>query len=557
MKQFWTLTWVQLKVHMGLADLFSSLRGSKKDKMRGIGYIVLFVLVVGSLISAMAFLMDALFQAAQIPVLQQTVLALILVTGMMVALMFGIFYAISLYYSKDNEFLMSLPLKRTAVFTSKFVVALIGEIGTFALLAVPALVVFSLHANVDFSFYCIGLLVVLFGPFIPFAIANIMAAIIMRISVLSKYRNQIAIVGGFVFLAAYLFLNQYLSSNFAQMNSDDVMILLSGGFVKIVTAAFPPARWAAAALVFKGTEAITGLLLFVGVSALAFVLCIVFSGRMFNDVAASQGETRKNNRRVDIKDLARKMQHPAISVFKKEWKMLMRSPTYAMNSLLSILMAPLMVAVMVLTPVEGLDSGFLGALTTIPGVDFTKIFLLGGAGYCYLMASINTACSTMYSREGEAIWIVQMVPVSAKSIYLGKLLCSLSISFLAVITTSFAFMFLLNIPVLTALGAAMLGMWACVPMLIVMLFIDMMWPRLHWDSERKAMKSNINALLGMMAAFLFAFLLTIGILALMNAGVSILLIVAIVIFVCLCIAVPMYALSIKQSQKLTDRMGER
>ena len=556
MKQFWMLTWVQLKVHMGLADLFSSLRGSKKDKMRGIGYIVLFVLVVGSLVSALAFLMDALFRAAQLPILQQTVLALIILMGMMVALMFGIFYAISLYYSKDNEFLMSLPLKRTAVFTSKFVVALIGEIGTFALLVVPALVVFSLHAKVDFSFFCIGFLVVLFGPFIPFAIANILAAVIMRISALSRYRNQIAIIGGFVFLAAYLFLNQYLSSNIAQMDSNDIMILLSGGFVKLVTAAFPPALWAASALVFKGTEAVTGLMLFVVVSALAFVLCIVFSGRMFSASAASQGETRKNNKRVAVEDYAQKIQHPAISVYKKEWKMLMRSPTYAMNSLVSIIMAPLMVAVMVLTPVKGLDSGFLGALSMIPG-DFTKIFLLGGAGYCYLMASINTACSTMYSREGEAIWIAQVIPVSAKSIYLGKLLCSISISALAVIATSFAFMFLLNIPILTALGAAALGLLACVPMLIAMLFIDMMWPRLHWDSERKAMKSNINALLGMMAAFLFAFLLVFGVLMLMNAGASILLVVSVLILVCLGIAVPLYALSIKLAQKLLDRMSER
>ena len=557
MKKFLSLTWIQIKVHLGLADLFTSLRGSGKDKMRGIGYIALFLFVVGTMVGVVTFLMDKLFGVVMLPVLQQTVLAMIILAGMLVSLLFGVFYAISLYYSKDNEFLMSLPLPKTAAFTSKFIVAMLGEIGTFALLVVPALVTFSLHASVDASFILLGILVVLFGPFIPFAVANLLAAFIMRVSALSRHRSQIAVVGGFILLAGYLFLNQYLSSNLPQMSSQDIMFLLSGGIVKAVTAAFPPAQWAAAALVTQGTEALTSLLLFVGVSALAFVLCVVVSGRMFAASACSQNETFKKNKRVAIGELGRKVRHPAMSICVKEWKVILRSPVYAMNSLTSIIMAPLMVAVMVLTPVKGMEGGFIGALAELRGVNIVGYFLLGGAAYCYLMASINVACMTMYSREGSAVWIAQVVPVSAKHIYLGKLFCSISISAIAVVATALAFTILLQMDAFVSFGAALLGLIACLPMLIISLLFDMLWPKMHWDSERKAIKSNANSLLGMMAAFLFEAILVFGVIMLLNAGASILLAVLIVLALCLSLSVIMYTISIKQSQKLLDRMGER
>ncbi len=557
MKKFLSLTWLQIKVHLGLADLFTSLRGSSKEKMRGIGYIVLFLFIVGTLVGVVSFLMNALFGVVMIPVLQQTVLAMIILAGMLVSLLFGVFYAISLYYSKDNEFLMSLPLPKTAAFASKFIVAMLGEIGTFALLVIPALVTFSLHVTVDFSFCLIGLLVVLFGPFIPFAIANLLAALVMRVSALSRHRNQIAIVGGFILLAGYLFLNQYLSANLPQMSSQDIMILLSGGIVKAVTAAFPPAQWAAAALVSQGPEALTGLLLFVGVSALAFLLCILVSGRLFASSASSQSETFKKNKRIAIGELGRKVRSPEMSIFVKEWKVILRSPVYAMNSLTAVIMAPLMVAVMVFTPAKGLEGGLIGALGMLNGANVTGYFLLGGAAYCYLMASINVACMTMYSREGDAIWIVQVMPVNAKSIYLGKLLCSISISALAVFATSIAFTILLQIDVFTSFGSALLGLIACTPMLIISLLFDMLWPKLHWDSERKAIKSNVNSLIGMMVAFLFEAVLVFGVITLLNSGTSILAAVMIVLALCVTLSVLSYGLSVKQAQKLQDRMGER
>jgi len=557
-KQFWALTFVQIKMHMGLADLFSSLRGSKKDKLRGVGYIALFLFICGSLIGVVSFLMNALFKAAMMPVLQQTVLALIILAGMLVVLLFGIFYAISLYYSKDNEFLMSLPLKKSSVFASKFVVALLGEIGTFALLVVPALIIYSLHVNVEPSFFVKGLFVVLLGPMIPFAIANILAALVMRISVLSRHKNKITIIGGFILLVGYLFLNQIISSNMAQMNTNDIMMVLSGGLVKTVTTIFPPARWAAAALVFHGGDALMGFLLFMGVSVLAFFVCIYFAGQMYGRSASSQGETIKKNRRVSVDELGHKAKTPVFSIFFKEWKLLLRSPVYAMNALTTVVLAPLMVAVIVLTPVKGMNGGMetvIHDLLMSGGNGGT--FLLIGAAYCYLMASINTACMTMYSREGEALWILQVLPVEAKHLYRGKLLCSLSISALAVFTTSIAFIFLLNIPVWIALSAALLGLFACTPMLIVMLMLDMIWPKLHWDSERRAMKGNINAFLGIMIAYLFGPLLGFLGYLLIQLGLSLLLSAILLSVLCAAFTVFMYVLSIKKSQRLLNRMAER
>lgn len=557
MKQFLSLTMVQLKMHMGIAELFSAFRGKAKDKLRGVGYLVLALVLCSALIFIVSALMNVMFRAAMIPALQQTVLAMMIMAAMLVVLLFGIFYAISLYYAKDNAFLMSLPIGKYKVFAAKFIVALIGEVGTFALILVPALIVFALHAEVSLSYFFTALIVVLMGPLIPFAIANILAALLMRVSVISRYKDKIAIIGGFILMAGYIFLNQYLSVNLASMNANDILVLLSGGLVRAVTAAFPPAQWAAMALVFKGGSALTGLVSFVGVSILAFGLCILVAGRIYMTNAATQSETMQKNRRVTMSRMGQTSRHPAISVFYKEWKVLLRSPIYAMNALITIILAPLMVAVMVFTPLQGADGGMEGFIAMMLQNDVGGLFLAIGAGYCYLMSSINVACMTMYSREGAAIWIPLAVPVRAKAFYDGKLLCSLSISLVSVLMTALAFMGFLRINAALAFGSALLGFLGCLPALILMLLLDMGWPRLHWDSERQAMKSNVNSMLGMLIGFIFGPLLFLAGFALVSAGLSLPQAILIVTALCALLAVAFYTLSARVSQQLLVKMAER
>ena len=480
MKQFWALTWVQVKMHMGIADVLFALRGDKKQKFKGIASLVLVLVLCAMLIGLVSFLMNWLFSAVMIPVLQQTIVAFVLLAAMVVVLLFGIFYAISLYYAKDNEFLMSLPLGKYTAFASKFTVALIGEVGTFALVVVPALVVFALHAGFSLPFLFKGILIVLLGPFIPFAVANLLAAVMMRVSVISRYKDKIAVVGGFILLAGYLFLNQYLSSRLPQMNSYDIVALMSGGLVQMITRAFPPAQWASMALVYSDSRALTGLLLFVGVSALAIFLCVFVAGRMYYRSASAQGETRKRNKRVDVSDLGQRLRHPMWAIYKKEWKTLLRSPVYAMNGLTSVVLAPLLAVVVVVTQL-GIQAGGLSGLLESLNMDFNSIWvILIAAGYCYFMATLNTAAMTMYSREGEALWILEVVPVRAQSFYLGKLFCSLSISLLSVLLACAVFVLILGIPLYVALIIALLAVLATLPPLLLMVLVDMAWPRLHW-----------------------------------------------------------------------------
>ena len=435
--------------------------------------------------------------------------------------------------------------------------ALIGEVGTFALIVVPTLVVFSLHANISLTFFFKSFLVILLGPFIPFAVANLLAAIMMRVSIISRHKDKIAVFGGFILLIGYLFLNQYLSSNLATMDSYDIIALMGGGLIQMVTTAFPPARWAAMALVYQDSRALFGLVMFVGMSGLAILLCIFFAGRMYSISAAAQGETLQKNKRVDVRSMGQRAQKPWWSIFKKEWKTLLRSPVYAINALTSVVLAPLMVVVLVFTPINGVQGGMRGLVDVLQTDQSSLLFLLIGAGYCYFMASLNTAAMTMYSREGEALWILQVVPVEAKAFYGGKLMCSLSISILSILMACGSFILILGISLNMVLGIAALSLLACMPALLLMLLLDMKWPHLHWDSERKAMKSNINAFVGMIIAFLFAPAVGFVGLGLTKLGMTAFSAILVMTAVCVCLTVLICMLSIRRTQGLLDHMSER
>lgn len=504
MKQFWQLTWLQIKLTFGISDLRASFHGKAKDKARGVLSVLVILLAVGLVVAMFSWLLDLLFGVARLSILQDTILTGLILIAMLVVLVFGIFYAISLYYAKDTEFLATLPIKRNTAFASKFTVAMIGEIGMFALIVLPGIVVYAMHASVDALFFLKALLVVLLGPAIPFAIANLLAALMMRVSVISRHRDKLAIIGGFLLFAAYFVGVQYLSAGMADITEEQIMAMLSGGLLKTMTSIFPPARWASSALVYEGSTGLTNLALFALVAIAALLLCLWLAGRMYMRSAAAQGETYQKHKRVDVSALGQRQKGQVKAIFIKEWRTILRSPTYAMNSLITIIMAPLMVIVIMLVPMQEMGDAEMTILFNVINAPQSAIIvvLVGGA-FAYFFSSLNTAGMTMYSREGESIWLPMVLPLRPQALMNGKLLCALSISGATCLGMTLALIFAVQLNVLTAVATGLFGLITCLPPVLLSFYFDMRKPRLHWDSERKAMKSNANTLLGMLVIFLF------------------------------------------------------
>lgn len=559
MKQFWRLTALQLKLTFGIATLKAQLKGSAKEKRKAIASLLVLLLVGGGLLVGYMLLLNWLFDVVMLNVIHDTLLAISIMAGMLVVFIFGIPYAFSLYYAKDTAFLASLPIKQSTVFASKFTASLIGEVASYALFVVPAAIIYALHVPVTIQYVLSAVVIVLLGAMIPFALVNLVVALLMHVSVFTKHRDKFATAAGIVFLLLYIIGVQMLSRSMQNVSSEQIMAFLSGGLLDTVTSVFPPAKWASSALVYGGSTGLTNLLLFAAVCAVCFVLCYLVAGHLYQRGAAAQEETAVRNKKVDIKTAGKKEGSPLWAIFRKEWKSVLRSPTYVMNGLISVIMAPLMVVMMMIAiPIQEVASeiGMSGAsaselLSSLPQ-DVMMMLMLIVVGFGYFFAAMNICGMTVYSREGESSWLMMVLPVTAATQLRGKILFSMSVTMLAALLMSIAFFFAWHaawwICVVMFIGITLLS----TPVVLVGIYIDLARPRLHWDSERRAMKSNTNTVYGMLLELVYLAAM-IGLVFLIN---DLTMFIVAAMGISLVLSVVIYVVMIKAAPRLQARMME-
>ena len=505
MKQFWQLTALQLKLTFGIATFKAQLKGNRKEKMRAIGSLLAVVLIGGGLLAGYLILLNSLFDLVMFNTIYDGLLAVSIMAGMLVVVVFGIPYAISLYYAKDSEFLAALPIKRRTVFASKFTASLIGEVISYALFVVPAVVIYALHVSVTIQYVFSAIFVVLLGAMIPFALVNLVVALLMRISVFTKHRDKFATIVGGICLIAYIVGVQLFSQTMQNVTSEQMLAFLTGGMLDSITSIFPPARWASSALVYGGSTGMTNLLLFVAVCIVCFAICYFVAGQLYQRGVSAQQETAVRNKKVNLKTAGQKQSSPLAAIFKKEWRSVLRSPTYALNGLISVIMAPLMVVMMMIAiPIQDITAEMgMPAMSTsellasMPQEVLTVLMLIVIA-FGYFFAAMNTCGMTVYSREGESSWLLMVLPVSAQTQLKGKILFSMSVTVLAALLMSVAFFFAWQVSIWICLVMFIGVTLVSAPVVLLGIYIDMARPRLHWDSERRAMKSNTNTIFGML-----------------------------------------------------------
>ena len=562
MKQFFQLTWLQIKLSSGLTELRAMLRRGGKDTAKAIGTMLAILIGFGAIIGMVAWLLDMLFGVvSMMPVLQDTLLTVVLLVSMIVVLIFGVVYGMSMYYAKDTEFLASLPIKRGTVFASKFIKTLLGEILIFAVIALPTFIVYALHTHLTAGYILKAVLVLLAGPVIPFALANLIAAVLVRISLFSRHKDKFAVALGLLFFLAYMFGIQFISAKMQTISSEQILALLNGGLLDGIASAFPPASWAAKSLVYTDASGWINLLLFIGVAAVALGVCLWVAGKMYMKGASAQTETSKTQKKVDLKKLGGKRISQRRAIFNKEWKLIFRSPTYALNSLLIVAMPLIMVAIMLFTPslyADGADAemGMLIAelnahVEWMPYV----VLVIGALGA--LFCSMNPGPMTVYSREGECVWLPLALPVSGKTVAQGKALFGLSMHAVSLALLGGALLFAAKIPVWVALAGVVFGLLMALPMLLLDTMMDLRSPNLHWESEQKAMKSNFKAAAEMLLGMVLVGALIALCVWLLIEGIDAWLLIGALSAVMLLVSAGLYALLCSKSERWQSQLSEK
>jgi len=503
-----------LRSNFGLALLKYRLFKEKKDRW-------LVALIGVSLLGVLPLFYGVVLLVRNIYVIlkpmgqERALLSLGFLAGQFLILMFGIYYVISaFYFSRDLELLIPLPLRAAEVMTSKFAVIVINEYLTVAAVVLPVVVTLGVVSHAGVGYWVNAALVYAALPVIPLAVVSLVVVAMMRFINVSRKKDALILIGSILLivlaLGLQIALGRTAGNGASGMNtqavaafftSPDSLLSRIGGF-------FPPGIWATRAVAggFTG-EGLANLALFWGVSLAFFAGMIALAELLFYRGVVGIGETTGKKRRLTRDEMSRRVssgRRAKAAVFGREWKIMNRTPIFLLNGTLVVVLFPALFILMATMDTGGVGSGGSGGgdpMVLLKAMVSANplVVILATALFMTICGSINGTSSSTFSREGAQFWISRVIPVAPREQVAAKFLHSYLVAALGVVTAGVVAAVFLHVKAAQLAAAAGLSLVAGVLLTVVGMAIDLARPLLDWANPQKAIKQNLNVLLGMLA----------------------------------------------------------
>ena|GEM_PF-5039018 len=453
----------------------------------------------GSLLAYLALILGFL-QAAATPLgMAELPLAL----GLMVA--FAIIFVMAflqingeIFSSRDAPFLYSLPITYRQIFLAKLLWVWACAALPGMCVGVVAMGVYAGFVGVSVGFVLKGLLVLLL-PALPVALgvapALVLALLLRRV----KRRDTVMMAFYMALAMGFVALQSLMGPAMGALADAAQAEALIAQTLAPIARQLPPVAWAAQAVCQNGTQALFLLLWFALVSVAAagavVLLGIAFFPRHAWASAESSARGRKARGRVGVKN-------PVVAMALKEWRTMVRSPTYALNGMGQFVLVPIVLIMPSLVGNQEMDlTALMAEFSARPW------FWLIPAALLAFLLTIQPAAATTFSREGANVWRLRSLPVAVDTLVLGKWLCHAAIAMAGtgvialMMGLAYGFSWRELLPAATlvmAMGTA--GTW-------VSMACDFLHPKLTWDTETEAIKQNMNTLVAMGLCLLLLLLL--------------------------------------------------
>ena len=443
-------------------------------------------------------------------------LSVILATGATLIMAF-FFVMSSLYMGRDAAYIAALPVKSRTVLSAKLAQVWVSETAIDAVIILPACIQYGIRAGMPADFYLRMVIVWLTAAILPVAIISLVSALVIRISALWKHREIIATVGGIAFFIGYMF----LMMNVGQITGDAAdggemisqLILSNTARIQSMTGLFPPAAWAAEGIL--GNWAKLGLFVLVSIAAIALVIWIL--GYPYRKLSLLVTETPASSAKGGIRKGAIREGNAYLANVKREFKQILRVPSYMMN-IIPICFMPLLFVIM-MTVIVGSKIGDEGESLQAIFSTLNPALVMGIlAAMMAYVGGMNPALSTAVTREGKGHDFLIGLPVSGHTLIKAKFTVGCGLSLLGMLAATIALVIVFPAARLEALLAFVLCALYVYAAACIALAHDIKHPKLNWTTEQEAVKQNCGVLISMLISWAILILLAVGTYFMINAG---------------------------------------
>lgn len=475
-----------------------------------------------------------------------------------VVFVFGIFMVLNIFYfSTEIEYLLPLPIKPGDILSAKLFVAMLYEYLLIIIFYLPAVLAYGIEDKAGFLFILYSVIIFLVLPVIPLIMASIINIIIMRFTNLGKHKEFTKILGGIFGLCIIFGINFYTQSKTMNLeNPQDIVALLTNknSLINFTAKLFPLSKFGSLALLNSGnSKGILNLIIFIAISILIFMLFVILGNQLY--LKGVIGISEAPSKRIKMtKEKMRKevvSGSPFITYFRKEIRLLFRTSIYFLNCILTNFIWPVFILIPFLTDKEALNSiSKLG--TAVNGNGAVPYILLGAFCLMIFISSSNVISSTAISREGKYYYVNKYIPLSYKTQIMAKVFSGVFISYIGVLLVFIVGEIVLKLSIINILLMLIISPIAVLYPNLLGIIIDLLNPKLKWDSEQKAVKQNINGVINMFGG---AAIIGVIIFLLFKLSIEVKTIILVTIIVTGILDIVMYLIIDKKGAHLCEKIG--
>lgn len=471
---------------------FGAEAGTRKKVGLIVVFAVMYAVVVFSLLSAIIYI-GRMFAMLELYIMFYT---FILMTAAIIVLIFGIVNLVSvLYLSKDTDFYSMLPIKPSVVFAAKLAFVYLMETAIVLAILLPGVITLGIISGAWAWYYVISILTIVIVPALPLFVACLFAIPVMFFASKLKNRAVISLIFylvlfGLMFGVYIYFITATTSVDAENLTEAQIQRVIDA--MNVVNYIFYPYNRLILALfgvpsfgLGVGASTAVNLLIFLGISAALTVILLFAAKFMYSQ------SVKENNQTYDEK--AKKGEFKSNgsikALVKREYLSSLRTTQVAFQCY-AVLLLPIIVSVMLGISFRNF-AGANGSSATMTGFFFLMLLSFMIA----IFATLGNASITTFSREGNAVASLKILPLNIKRILMSKILAWLvpSVSVAAVCLA------IVNAMLFDALFCA-LSFVAVIPLVAEYIIFGTLWdlsaPKLKWTDPTQAIKHNVHATVG-------------------------------------------------------------
>ena len=480
-------------------SLFRFKNKKQNGKSKYVLPIVLFLIIFGYMMAYSNIIIEPLKPIH----LEYVLLTLFAIFTTVMTVVQGIYKSSSLLFnSKDDNLLLSLPIKKSEVLFIRIFKFYVFEMVYNSLFLAPAMLVYALNVNVKISYYLVSILALLFLPILPIIVSSILGGIISTSSSNFKNKNIVQTIITFILLLLIFYASFNLDSFINNISENAFTIN------EIITKIYYPIS-----LYIKLVTdfSVLNLIIYIVLNLAILAVSILIFSKLYFKINSKNKIVKLSSKNADTKinDYKIQVNKPIKSLIKKEFNKFINTPVFIINSGFGII---LFVAGCIMASIK-FDSILNEFSQDIPiSAELIKTYIpVILFGFICTSSLLSSITSSMISLEGKSFSILKSLPIKPFKIILSKVLTALIIMIPFIIIGDIIVFINFNFSIAQIM--IILASSIIIPLVAetIGIIVNLKYPKMDAENDteivKQSMSSGIAVFIGMILTGLTIFVL--------------------------------------------------